>query len=144
MSNNIFTFYKGIVCDDIRREISGKDIIIGVYQGAILVPRFPVNLLLSLWVHLDCAKPGTYQLNFRVMGPHDVQYASGIIPTVFQSIETGSVTISGAPLQIQVAGDIDFQLQEPGREWQSVRKIPVRTPTPQDMLPPQFAMVPPT
>jgi hypothetical protein len=143
MSNNVFTFFRGIVCDDVRREISGKDILIGVYQGAILVPRFPVNLLLSLWVPLQCNKPGSYPLQFRVVGPHEVQYVSGVIPTIFQTKESGSVTVAGAPVPIQLAGEIDFQLLEPGGEWQSVRKMPVRVPTQEDMLYGQLSVNPP-
>jgi hypothetical protein len=46
----------GIVCDDIRREDNGKEIIIGVYSGSIVVPQFPATLLLSLWVGLEAPR----------------------------------------------------------------------------------------
>jgi hypothetical protein len=36
-----------VVCDDIRREDNGKEILIGVYSGGIIVPQFPVPLALA-------------------------------------------------------------------------------------------------
>jgi hypothetical protein len=33
-----------ILCDDIRREDNGKEILIGVYNGVILFPKFPAVL----------------------------------------------------------------------------------------------------
>jgi hypothetical protein len=33
-----------VICDDIRRESSGKEILIGVYAGVILFPRLPAIL----------------------------------------------------------------------------------------------------
>jgi hypothetical protein len=33
-----------IICDDVREERSGKEILIGVYAGAIVFPKFPARL----------------------------------------------------------------------------------------------------
>jgi hypothetical protein len=33
-----------LVCDDIRIEVTGKEILIGVYSGAIVSPQFPFGL----------------------------------------------------------------------------------------------------
>jgi hypothetical protein len=39
-----------LVCDDIRTEDNGKPMLIGVYSGDILVPDFPANLVLALFI----------------------------------------------------------------------------------------------
>ena len=41
-----------IFCDDIRKEITNKDILIGVYAGDIVVPSFPTPLALALWIEI--------------------------------------------------------------------------------------------
>src|SRR4051794_1678383 len=33
-----------LICDDIRQERNGKEIIIGVYTGAIIFPKLPAKL----------------------------------------------------------------------------------------------------
>jgi hypothetical protein len=47
-----------IVCDDIRKEINGKDILIGVYGGDILVSGTPFVLVLGIWFEYFSSKPG--------------------------------------------------------------------------------------
>ena len=41
---NDFKATSVIICDDIRREASGKEILIGVYAGVILLPALPTLL----------------------------------------------------------------------------------------------------
>ena len=38
-----------LLCDDIRGEVNGKAILIGVYCGDIIVPKAPASLGLSLF-----------------------------------------------------------------------------------------------
>ena len=42
--SSTFTLSAFIVCDDIRSEATGKDMLIGVYADAIILPRFPARL----------------------------------------------------------------------------------------------------
>jgi hypothetical protein len=55
-----------ILCDDVRREESGKDILIGVYSGDILVPQFPAALSLSLWAEYTVRGTGPLLVAFRM------------------------------------------------------------------------------
>ena len=54
-----------LLCDEIREEIGGKQIIIGAYSGAILIPytpffaqrltiRFEINADASRYEHVEC------------------------------------------------------------------------------------------
>jgi hypothetical protein len=38
-----------LICDDIRKEVSGKDILVGVYSGDIIVHSVPFTLVLAVW-----------------------------------------------------------------------------------------------
>jgi hypothetical protein len=132
-SNRMLTFHSGIVCDDVRREASGKDIIIGVYSGAIVVGSFPTNILVSLYVPVTFQRSGTGTVLFQVRGPHGVELINGSVPLeVFSVTEMGAITIVGMPLQVQTQGELDFQLKAPDGDWESVRKVVVRLPNDAD------------
>lgn len=43
---------QAIFCDDVRREVSGKDIIIGVYGVDLIPVTLPIDLSISLWLRV--------------------------------------------------------------------------------------------
>lgn len=59
-----------IVCDDVRREISKKEILIGVYTDAIVVQQVPAVLpLLHFRVNLSVTKDAADKFSFYVEKP---------------------------------------------------------------------------
>jgi uncharacterized protein DUF6941 len=44
MLNDVFELRSFLVCDDVRREITGKEILIGVYADAMVFPAFPATI----------------------------------------------------------------------------------------------------
>lgn len=56
-----------IPCDDIRQEMNGKFILIGVYSEAFIPERFPtpVRLMLALFVSIDQAGLHAIELELR-------------------------------------------------------------------------------
>jgi hypothetical protein len=38
-----------IFCDDIRREFNGKDILIGVYSGGMILKQLPAPVAMAIW-----------------------------------------------------------------------------------------------
>jgi hypothetical protein len=55
-----------IVCDDVRREVTGKDILIGVYSGDIILSIFPMWFPASLWIEIETLEVGKHEINFRM------------------------------------------------------------------------------
>lgn len=49
-------FLATIFCDDIRQEVGGKISLIGVYNGVMYVPQFPVTLP-KLWLMASLTMP---------------------------------------------------------------------------------------
>ena len=41
-----------ILCDDIRKEVTNKDMLIGVYGGALIVSAFPGAMPMAVWMEL--------------------------------------------------------------------------------------------
>ena len=56
-----FTAVAALVCDDVRREISGKEILIGVYAHNVYVSLIPVNLIVTLYMRALFAQRGVIQ-----------------------------------------------------------------------------------
>ena len=55
-----------LVCDDVRKEVTNKDILIGVYAGDIVVPAFPAWIALAVWLELITKENGVYDMSFRI------------------------------------------------------------------------------
>ena len=59
-----------LVCDDVRREVTGKDILIGVYAGDLNVASLPANILLSIWVEMTAKKKEPQEISLRIQVPN--------------------------------------------------------------------------
>src|SRR4051794_4058924 len=115
-------FETAIVCDDIRREDNGKEILIGVYSGDITVATFPANLRLFFWISTFVEEGGEQVVNMRVLGPGDVQLIKGefrIQVSAFPS--EGSLPVGPLLLQIQTEGKITLQIKRAGSKWETIK-----------------------
>jgi len=59
-------FRQGIVCDDIRQEMNGKFIIIGMYSASFVPARLPVATQIAFGVWAEVEGAGTYKCNFEL------------------------------------------------------------------------------
>lgn len=94
-----------VVCDDVREESNGKQILIGVYSGAITVHMIPsLPLTLRCWVNLRIQGPCKLKLYFRATDHDDKEIFNA-------ELETGTedpVGLGSIPL-----GPIIYTLREP-------------------------------
>lgn len=58
-----------VICDDVRREMSGKDILIGVYGSEIVARALPGIIYLTLWVEFRPRKNGPIDLTIKLELP---------------------------------------------------------------------------
>lgn len=118
-----------IVCDDIRREDNGKQILIGIYTGDIIVSAFPTNLNLSFWLHLAVEKPGIAKVEVQMLlGPGETQ-----IFRAQSSLETKEpdpftvLAFGGIGLAATHEGYISLQWRQVGDDWQEINRTRIRT-----------------
>jgi hypothetical protein len=110
-------FRYGIVCDDARREDNGKLLLVGVYAGNIIVPRFPATLLLCLVIAVDAAGPYEVPLELRV------KFDRRIIMTGKATLKSGRAGLSlaitkGLLLEdLQGPGMLAFQAKPSQGRW---------------------------
>lgn len=123
MPSNISVEY-AILCDMVRREDSGKLIIIGVYDADIQTTAFPLKLEVSLLVRFSGVPAeevkfeiGAYLDETRMMhGSADITFS-----------DPGSVFVPfpRIPLDVTHEGTIRFDLKIGDADWKTVWKAPV-------------------
>lgn len=121
-----------LVCDDVRREDNGKEILIGVYTGAIAMPKLPANLPLCLWLHLQTHGNGEIKLEFRVIGPAEKELAHGEAMVGFVDSDLpASLALPKLPLALESEGMLDFQWRQTGADWSTLtrKKVQLRAPS---------------
>jgi hypothetical protein len=117
-----------LLCDDVRKEITGKDIVIGVYGEDATVAAFPVTLAFSLYMRVRFPGEGPFLTEFRVIGPS----GQPLTPTVkvpMRAREGGgmaTVQIGQIPIQVQSAGQVQFQWRPPEGEWDTIQKLNIK------------------
>jgi hypothetical protein len=106
-----------VLCDQIRQEMNGKFLFIGVYNDVIQVPQFPFTISFAVAVLTRVVKPGP--LSFTV------QFQEVAGKTLLQSV-TGEGRYEGQegrqvwlpvpipPLQVQREGDYQIVLDFAG------------------------------
>jgi hypothetical protein len=88
-----------VFCDDIRQEVSGKFILLGVYTAEIVCHQAPANLTLSTYIQISGLNLGLHHISAKVtlnteekpvhvIGTIDAdlditkpEFASSIVPT---------------------------------------------------------------
>ncbi len=117
-----------ILCDEVRREDTGKFLFIGVYTNDILVRRFPINISLTLWVHLSA--PGTekvgMEIRIREKGKPQIDLSKG----------TGNLTVENPDKDLFISfptttvgiaepTTLVFEIKPHTGRWKKAIEIPV-------------------
>jgi len=120
-----------VLCDDIRQEANGKFLLIGVYGGNIVVPSFPANLNLAVWILGHAATSGKVQVRLRVVGPQETVLQEGTFDVEIKDVLHGTImAISGLPLQFQREGKMRVELASAGEaDWTPIKTLGVILPS---------------
>lgn len=101
-----------VVCDHIRKEDTGKFILLGVYHGGVLLQQLPANLILSFYIPFTPDQSGDFDVSFKLLGPTNEECASGVIAcrNILKGID-GVVTINDMVCRIESAGVLRLQVK---------------------------------
>ncbi|TIP70339.1 MAG: hypothetical protein E5X53_28280 [Mesorhizobium sp.] len=115
-----------ILCDDVRKEITGKDILIGVYSGTINVPAYPVVVPASLWIELEPDAAGTILFRVRMESPSGNPPVE--INTNIEVIEksTAVFVVTGVPLSLERDGEIVVSVAVGSEPMRTVKRKKVQ------------------
>ena len=99
-----------VFCDDIRREDSGKMILIGVYAEDLIPGTIPSTFPLSFWIVVNGGKIDKGKLTISILQPGGNEFKlDGQIGEVPADANT-SLVFTGLPMQISEPGLIKVQL----------------------------------
>ena len=108
-----FTVRSAIVCDDIRREQNGKDILIGVYGGVIVVhDGFPASLpQFALHLEIEISKLFYETSILRIVSPEgrDIVKIAGAL-NFRRTDEPAILSVVFGPVQFPMPGEYRIHL----------------------------------
>lgn len=99
-----------LFCDDIRFEMNGKMMFIGVYPEDLVPGILPQTLALSIWARLQGVASGTHELRFSV-GTNGVVQVDASMPMIVQEgKDSTNVSLVGLPIELKDFGSIFITL----------------------------------
>lgn len=112
-----------VICDQVRREQSGKDLIIGAYGGDIFVPSFPAAITLSLWIEHNFVGVGPLALGFRVRTDRGTEvFRAEFVAHVNEEITSGGLSLGEFPVPLTDPCELLVEIRQHSGEWRFLKK----------------------
>ena len=118
-----------LLCDDVRREDNGKQILIGIYGNDVLLPGFPANITLCLWMRFTAPTEKQYSLEFSVVGERE----QSLLPSLSVTMDVADASkyidlaIRGVTLNVTEPQIVTFKWRSIGAELREILSIEVNT-----------------
>lgn len=118
-----------IICDDVRTEVGGKEIVIGVYTVGISFPFVPWVSTICVWLNVIWSGEGELDLRLRILNPLNriVGEVTGHGRAIWQGHQS-TLTFRGLNFTADMEGTYDLQWETQAGGWESLRKFPVVIP----------------
>jgi hypothetical protein len=121
-----------LIADDVRREASGKDILIGVYTSQIAVGRVgpDVGIVVAVSMIFESPETGEIPVGLRIVGPDgELRFAitAGVnITAATVPNQTNALSIAGIAILLATTGNIEVKVRQyEDGEWETIRVLPV-------------------
>ena len=108
-----------LVCDDVRKEVSNKDILIGVYAADILVPTFPAWVNIAVWLEVIPKETGSLEMSVRLS--IDGKPAVIVIGLQMNSLSPVGVALPGVQVLAEKESEILVEVKE-GDNWRVLKR----------------------
>lgn len=118
-----------VICEDVRKEQSGKTILLGVYAGDMVFVTnssgpFPTQKI--LWVQAECLS------NESTMAEFQISYNDKELMTVKQESPSGkkgrvfAFPITRIGMSVEAPASLDVKFREPGGRWKKILRQPIK------------------
>lgn len=116
-----------LICDDVRREITGKETLVGVVGDEIFTPTFPIIYHITLWIRAIFDFDGLRWADFEIRTADGIRLLqSQKLPLHTQRNKSTTVVVQGVPIQIQSPCDVEVRWKLPEEEWETVATLGIR------------------
>lgn len=116
-----------IICDDVRIENNGKQILIGVYADGIILTHLPVVLRLVLWVEVRNIPSGITRLQFQALSNEDptpLFKSDGELQSE-SAVDMAHLSIP-MPVKFQSTGTLVIQMRASAEaDWDTIKTVKV-------------------
>jgi hypothetical protein len=109
-----------VFCDDVRKETTNKDILIGVYSGDIIVPHFPAVISSAIWIEIVGDNIGPFELNLRLTLTDKPAFTITLEGAMNKPGGTSTV-LGGLQLHIEKQAELGLEVQE-GENWRLLKR----------------------
>jgi hypothetical protein len=118
-----------VVCDDVRKEVSSKDIIVGAFGGSILVASFPAQAPLAVWIEVIPHQAGRQEIDLKIEAPGiAAEFRLRFVVEISVQDEGVSIFTPQMMIPLGAPGEIVFSVKEAESEiWRIVKTKPVVT-----------------
>lgn len=126
VKSDAFRLKCALLCEDVRKEVSGKEILIGVLADAIYVTFIPFPFVVTLYIRAMFSERESYLFEFRVLGPSDVPVTPVVTATVGKPADierSVSLVLNGIMFQVQSYGLYKFQWKPPDQDWETMTTL---------------------
>ncbi len=118
--------HNAIICDQVRKEDSGKHLLLGVYPIDILVPDFPSTIALVLWMQLYVDRNGAFDVEFRIQKDKKIINRSKATISVKDHLHPATISLPPALIEIDGECTLSFQIREKNKRWKTAKELPVK------------------
>jgi hypothetical protein len=116
-----------VICEQIRKEVNGKDILIGVYSADLIVASFPAIVPLSFWLMLFADRPGPLALEFRILGVDGAAIAGFDASGDITAKGFGTLSAPILPVPLSGPGSLKFEWRRKAADvWQGFSELEVK------------------
>jgi hypothetical protein len=131
---NNLEFTAVVMCDEVRRELTNKDIIIGAYAGYVLVTEFPAQISAAFWMEAQPSKLGESRIQFRIfLDGKEPVHATMMV--VVHELEAFGIFLSGLQILVEAESEIHLEALD-GDEWKLLKRKKIKKgPVPQALIP---------
>jgi len=132
-----FKVHAAVVCDDVRQEQNNKHILIGVYNGSIIVAGFPAEVALAWWIQVFPTRTGKFDIEIMLESENAVIMRAGIGFQIY-AVDWSVITLPRVPLQFQGNANLQLRLKlKDEKEWTDIVTIAVKQGAPSGVPPAQ-------
>lgn len=115
-----------LICDDVRREDNGKELLIGVYSANMIVSKFPAGLPVALWGQFTSSQEGDFTFAVRVVSPEDTEFATATVQIQkYKANDVASFAVKGLPAVAHTRTQLRFQAKFEGEEWKTLKELTI-------------------
>ena len=113
-----------LVCDGVRKEISGQETIVGVYADKLVTGSLPINFHPTLYMRIRFNGEGSYHTQFKVtQNNNQLIPAFSVVIVAQDGAMLTTVVLGPIPLTIQSEGGIKFSVKIESGEWLEIYSL---------------------